>query len=299
MQVTNQIVKAKNTKPSFIFAHSYWDILPVIAGVGHLAYLITMFIVFKHTPWWGNVLLGLGYAWSISWNINGVSHFFIHNAYFKSSVLNRLFSLMESITMFFSQTFYDSVHRRHHSGNSDRKNANGDTVDWLSIYRHGENGEAENVWAYTLKSYFRDDPAQIFHEIYHRSPFLAWFGVFEIVTVITIAILGIIFNWQFMLFMLPFYFIGNCLSSLNGFYEHWRGNPDLPIAWGVSSYGWLYNFLWFNNGYHAEHHYRPKQHWSKMKELHQQIATQQEAAGVHVIEWSHGLGFLQSNENLK
>ena len=199
--------------------------------------------------------------------------------------------------MFFSQTFYDNVHRRHHSGNSDRKDVNGDTVDWLSIYRHGENGEAENVWVYTLKSYFRDDPAQIFHEIHRRSPFLAWFGVFEIVTVITVVILGIIFNWQFMLFMLPFYYIGNCLSSLNGFYEHWQGNPDSPIAWGVSSYSWLYNFLWFNNGYHAEHHYRPKQHWSKMKELHQQIATQQKAAGVHVIKWSHGLGFLQSNES--
>ena len=77
MELTNQIAKAKikTIKPSFVFAHSYWDILPVLAGVGHLAYLITMFMVFNYLPWWGNVLLGLGYAWSISWNINGVSHF--------------------------------------------------------------------------------------------------------------------------------------------------------------------------------------------------------------------------------
>ncbi len=290
-QQTNKLIK-----PRFIFAHSYWDILPVVCGIGHLAYLAAMFIFFKQLPWWVNILLGLGYAWSISWNINGVSHFFIHNAYFKSSVLNRLFSLIESIAMIFSQTFYDNVHRRHHSGNSDRKDANGETVDWLSIYRHGENGQAENVWSYTLKSYFRDDPVQIFREIQRRSKFLAWFGVFEIVTVVSIVILATILDWKFVLFMVPFYYLGNSLSSLNGYYEHWRGNPDLPIAWGVSSYGWLYNFLWFNNGFHAEHHYRPKQHWSKMKELHLQIAEQQEKAGVHVIKWSHGLGFLQAKE---
>ena len=135
-----------------------------------------------------------------------------------------------------------------------------------------------------------------FHEIHRRSKFLAWFGVFEIVTVVSLVIGGIVLNWKFILFMVPFYYLGNCLSSLNGYYEHWRGNPDLPIAWGVSSYGWLYNFLWFNNGFHAEHHYRPKQHWKKMKELHLQISEEQRKAGVHVIEWSHGLGFLQSKQ---
>lgn len=286
----------KQVKPKFIFAHSYWDILPVLSGIAHLCYLVAMFVLFNELSWWANLFLGLGYAWAISWNINGVSHFFIHNPYFKSNLLNRAFSLVESIAMVFSQTFYDNVHRRHHSGNSDRKNAKGETIDWLSIYKYGENNEAENVWSYTLKSYFRDDPIQIFKEIRRRSPFLAWFGLFEIIVVVSLVVITTILNWKFILFMLPFYYIGNCLSSLNGFYEHWHGNPDLPIAWGVSSYGKLYNFLWFNNGYHAEHHYRPKQHWSKMKELHFQILEQQKQAGVHVIKWSHGLGFLQPNK---
>jgi fatty acid desaturase len=60
----------------------------------------------------------------------------------------------------------------------------------------------------------------------------------------------------------------------------------------VSSYHKLYNWLWFNNGYHAEHHFRPKLHWTKMKELHRQIAADQEAAGVRVITPPHALGFL-------
>ena len=139
----------------------------------------------------------------------------------------------------------------------------------------------------------RDDPVMIFKAIKRKDSFSAIFGVFEIMTSLGFVVIGFFINWQCMLFLIPFYYIGHCLSSLNGFYEHWRGNPDKPIAWGVSSYNRLYNFIWFNNGYHAEHHYRPKQHWTKMKELHEQIKDEQKKAGVHVIHWSHALGFLQ------
>jgi fatty acid desaturase len=281
-------------KPLFIFAYSYWDMIPVLCGILHFAYLLGMFVTFNSLPIWANIILGLVYAISISWNINGVSHNFIHNPYFKSEFLNRVFSLMESLTMIFSQTFYDIVHKRHHIGNSDRQDSHCKTIDWLSIYRYGENGKPESVWGYTFKSYFRDDPVEIFREIKKRNMSLAWFGVFEIVCSILLVIVGFVLNWKFMLFMVPFYYMGHCLSSLNGYYEHLFSNPDSPIAWGVSSYNKLYNWTWFNNGYHAEHHYRPKHHWTKMRELHLQIAEQQKAAGVHVIQWPHALGFLQS-----
>jgi len=47
--------------------------------------------------------------------------------------------------------------------------------------------------------------------------------------------------------------------------------PIKPIAWGVSSYGKIYNWLFFYNGYHAEHHFRPKVHWTTMEKFHQSI----------------------------
>ena len=74
-----------------------------------------------------------------------------------------------------------------------------------------------------------------------------------------------------------------------------RGNPDKPIAWGVSSYHKLYNWLFFNNGYHAEHHFRPKLHWTKMEQLHEEIAEAQRREGVRVITPPHALGFLDPN----
>ena len=92
--------------------------------------------------------------------------------------------------------------------------------------------------------------------------------------------------------MVVFNYLGNCLSSLNGYFEHLGGNPDLPIAWGVSSYSTLYNLIWFNNGYHAEHHFRPRMHWTKMRQFHESIKKEQEAAGVHTIRHCHALGFL-------
>jgi fatty acid desaturase len=83
------------------------------------------------------------------------------------------------------------------------------------------------------------------------------------------------------------------LSYLNGYYRHYGGNPDEPIAWGVSTYHKLYNWTWFYNGYHAEHHFRPKVHWTRMQVLRDQIVDQQRAAGVRVIKVPHALGFLE------
>ncbi len=107
-----------------------------------------------------------------------------------------------------------------------------------------------------------------------------------------VGILALI-DWRFVLFIVPFNYLGQSLSSLNGYYEHFGGDPATPLAWGVSTYEKLYNWTWMNNGYHAEHHYRPKMHWTKMPSLHRQIMAEQQAAGTRVIRPPHPLGFLE------
>jgi fatty acid desaturase len=275
-----------------IFAYSPWDVVPVTCGVLHMVYLGALFVFFNRLPLWALLPLGFVYSVSISWNINGIAHNFIHNPYFTWKPLNRAFSWILSVTMGFSQQFYELVHNRHHQGNSDRPDETGNTVDWLSIYRHGHDGEAESAWTYTFFGYFRDDPKVIFNEIKKRNAFNAYWGIVEIASWVSLCVLGFILNWRFMCFYLPFYYLGHCLSYLNGYFLHYGGNPDVPLAWGVSSYHKLYNWLWFYNGYHAEHHYKPRQHWTKMVELHQQIREQQRKAGVRVIKPPHALGFL-------
>jgi hypothetical protein len=52
----------------------------------------------------------------------------------------------------------------------------------------------------------------------------------------------------------PGYLAGLGLCWLHGYYEHCHGT--------VSHRGWLYNKLFFNDGYHIEHHARPGLHWT-------------------------------------
>lgn len=50
---------------------------------------------------------------------------------------------------------------------------------------------------------------------------------------------------------------GLLLCSMQGYWEHAGDEP-------VSHYGFLYNFLCFNDGHHAEHHANPAVHWSTL-----------------------------------
>jgi fatty acid desaturase len=289
-----EVVSARKVKTdSWFWGHSRWDVIPALAGVAHCAYVIFLFIAFPHLSWWALIPLGLIFSVSISWNINGVSHNFLHNRFFRWGWLNKAYSLMESWTVGFSQVFYESVHRRHHIGNADLPDQDGRTHDPLSIYKHGHDGQPESPWTYIFCSYFRDDPKEIFNDIRRiHGPFEAYFGVFEIVSFLSLYVIAGILNWHFILYFLPFYYFGHCLSYLNGYYLHYGGNPNLPLAWGVSSYHKIYNWLWFNNGYHAEHHYRPRAHWTKMKQMHAELAEAQREAKVRVIKPPHALGFL-------
>lgn len=280
---------------SKIFAFTRWDVVPAVAGLLHFAYVLALFASFNwlvRHAWWALVPLGLIYSVSISWNINGVSHNFLHNRFFRSRALNRLFSILESITMGFSQVLYEDIHRRHHIGNGDLPDDKGKTVDPLSIYKHGNDSLPENGWTYTFISFFRDDPREAFESISRRSKVEARWGVAEIAMFLAFFVSMGIANWHFIVYFLPFWYFGHCLSYLNGYYLHYGGNPDHPLAWGVSSYHKLYNWIWFYNGYHAEHHYRPRVHWTQMHALHLEIAEKQKEAGTRVIKPPHALGFL-------
>jgi len=204
-----------------------------------------------------------------------------------------MFSLVESLAIGFSQQFYKTVHRAHHIGNSDRPNAEGKTYDWFSIYRYGKNGQAESVITYSLFGFFRGSPSEVYEQMGKggRISDVRW-SKFENIAFIGWFLLGFAINWKFMLYFLPFYYLGHVFSMMVGYYEHFQANPDLPIAWAVNSYSTSYNFFWLNNGYHAEHHYRPKLHWTQMKKLHS-LLGQDQLNHIHTIKYSHLLGFIQ------
>lgn len=80
-----------------------------------------------------------------------------------------------------------------------------------------------------------------------------------------LAVLGVwgaLAAWDVRAFLtayLPGYALGLALCRLHGHYEHARGT--------TSHYGRLYNLLFLNDGYHAEHHARPGAHWTELPGL--------------------------------
>src|SRR5260370_928091 len=55
---------------------------------------------------------------------------------------------------------------------------------------------------------------------------------------------------------LPVALAAVAICARHGYYEPARGTP--------SHYGAVYNFLFFNDGYHAEHHADPGTHWTRL-----------------------------------
>lgn len=109
---------------------------------------------------------------------------------------------------------------------------------------------------------------------------LEWRGQLAIEVALVVGL------WAAMLLKAPHFFLnaylpalglGLCLCQLQGHYEHLRGP--------VSHYGWLYNVLFFNDGYHVEHHLRPAEHWSRL--------PKQKAAGASVSRWPAVLRWLE------
>ena len=62
----------------------------------------------------------------------------------------------------------------------------------------------------------------------------------------------------FLVVYVPGYLTGLALCALHGYYEHARGT--------TSYYGTLYNVLFFNDGYHVEHHAHPGVHWTRLQD---------------------------------
>ena len=86
---------------------------------------------------------------------------------------------------------------------------------------------------------------------------------------------------------LPGYLLGLGLCYLQGHYEHVRGT--------TSHYGWLYNLLFFNDGYHVEHHARPAMHWRRLPGIRRNSAHRSRWPAV--LRWMETLS-LESLERL-
>jgi fatty acid desaturase len=272
--------------PRPFFRSTAWDAIPALCGIGIVALILWTFLNFHSLTWWFLGPAFVAIAWSYCWNMQCISHNFIHNPYFKNNWLNWAFSVLESLALGVPHVLYHHYHMNHHFGDNDRKGPDGTTKDWSSIYRHGNGDEPEAFWKYCLVSFFRVELGPVVRVAarHHQLPQLA----IETLALVGFWLTMLIVDWRYLAFYyLPSYYLGWVLSYAEGYLEHYGAMPGNDYANSVSSYNWLYNVLWFNNGYHQEHHWDPKMHWTRMRQLHEQIKPQLLANHTRTLRGPH------------
>ena len=276
------------------FRYSRIDAIPALCGVGIVALIFWTFLCFHSLPWWVLVLSFIAVMWSYCWNLQCISHNFIHNPYFTNVWLNRAYSVLETFALGVPHVFYHHYHMNHHFGDNDAKGPDGTTKDWSSIYRYGKGDQPEAFWKYCLVSFFRVEVGPVIRTIIRHGRKEVLQAVVETLVLVVFWTAMAWVNWRyFVFFYLPSYYLGWVLSYAEGYLEHYGCQPGNYFANSVSSYNWLYNFLWFNNGYHQEHHWDPKVHWTRMRALHEQIRPQLVANHTRILCGPHITGLIE------
>jgi fatty acid desaturase len=276
------------------FRYSTYDVLPALCGVGIVALIFWTFLCFDSLSWWVLAPAFVAIAWSYCWNMQCISHNFIHNPFFTNQWLNRIYSAMESLALGVPHILYHHYHMNHHFGDSDAKGQNGTTKDWSSIYRYGEGDRPEGFLRYSFVSFFRVEVGPVVRTVArHGRGQVAQMIAESLILVAFWAAMAVV-NWRYFLyFYLPSYYIGWVLSYAEGYLEHYGAQPGNQFANSVSSYYWLYNLIWFNNGYHQEHHWDPKVHWTQMRQLHRRIEPQLVANHTRILRGPHITGLIE------
>jgi fatty acid desaturase len=276
------------------FRHHPADAIVAFCGVIHVAVLLLTFVFFAVLPWWAIALSFLSYAIMICWNLQCISHNFIHNPFFSQRWLNRLYGVLETLAIGMPHQLYHHYHMNHHQGDNDAKGPDGTTRDWSSIFRYSADDGPEPFWRYCLLSFFRVEVGPVLRvAVKHGKANAAQVAV-ESLALGLMWLVFALFDWRFFLFFyLPSFFLGWVISYAEGYLEHHGGQPGNPYANSVSSYNSAYNFLWFNNGYHQEHHWDPKCHWTRIKELHRQLLPQLIANNTKVLRGPHLTGLIE------
>ncbi|MGZ3693889.1 MAG: fatty acid desaturase family protein [Bdellovibrionota bacterium] len=198
-------------------------------------------------------------------NYQCISHYHLHKAFFASAAGNQIFSLFNTLALGVPQTLYRVHHQFHHKGNNDRRNpATGTTVDFASSYRFSQDPNVEEgFWSFTLKSVFRAEITPLYKEGVRQGQRAQIF--FEFLVLFSFWALLLCISWKsFFLFYLPLWLIGQILNYAENYAEHFGVSHLSNLDNSVSCYNRVYNWLWFNNGYHQEHHFRPSVHWTEL-----------------------------------
>lgn len=268
----------------WLFRHSAVDGVLVLLSLLTCAAILATACYFSALGPLALLGLGLFFMLMICTNYQCIAHNFIHNPFFRAEPLNWLFSILNSLALGMPQTLYRAHHLNHHQFNNDYRSETGDTGDLSSLYRHSKQARVpENIWRYSLLGPLRTDFGQLY--VMTKQKKLARLVWCESAVLLAFYAGLMWLDWRFFLFyFVPVCYLGQALALAQNYLEHHGATPGNRKTDSVSCYGRLYNLLWFNNGFHQEHHYRPFVHWLLAPRLRQEMLPENER---RVVQGTH------------
>ena len=270
-------------KPRGLFAKSNLDALLVTLSICELAATFALAGYFQRLPWAVKVGWAMLLVFANCTNYQCIAHNFIHNPFFRAKGLNRCFGVLNTLALGIPQNLYKVHHLNHHKYGSDLNN--GTTADYSSIYRFSTRPPlAETLWRYAFIGPLRADFRILWRDArrlrLHRQ--ILW----ETLALLLFWLLLLSMNSGFFLFIyLPLWYLGQVAAYAENYLEHYKAMPGSPLTDSVSCYNTIYNRLWFNNGYHQEHHLKPSVHWSRVKEIRRAMLPENQRRVVGGAHW--------------
>lgn len=250
-----------------MFKHSKKDLYLVLVCLFNLFCLIYFAYFFKTDLGPLSILVGLVLVALYCTNYQCVSHNFIHNEFFKSKELNFFFSLLNSMAMGLPQSLYYEHHMNHHRYNNDMKDPETKTTkDISSLYRYSNGDRPENILTYSFIGFFRIDLYALWKRAKTRERKILQFSELLAVLMFWTYLISISSKY-FFLFYLPVWYLGQVCALMENYFEHLGATSGDRRRDSVSCYSKWYNILWFNNGYHQEHHFSPTVHWTEISSV--------------------------------
>jgi fatty acid desaturase len=268
-----------------LLAHSRRDGLLVLLALAQCALLFYGVLTIGSVAWGVSVGIGLCSAFLICTNYMCIGHNFIHNPFFTNRRLNDAFAVFNSLLIGAPETLHRIHHWQHHRHNNDAPDpVTGTTKDYTSTWRHGKPPQEEGLLRYAVLAHFRSDFVYLLREVRRRRcgrQLAAEFGAI-LATLTAMAWLNPI---GLLVYYLPVWLLGTVATHAENYLEHHGATPGDRKTDSVSCYGRLYNLVWFNNGYHQEHHYRPQVHWTQLPEVRPLLPNDSERRVVRGAHW--------------
>lgn len=268
-----------------VFAHTWKDGILVALATAQVPLVAAATVYATTLPVAQTLALGAALVFLTCTNFQCVAHNFIHNPFFFSRTLNRAFSVLNTLCIGVPQSLYRVHHLHHHKYNNDAKDpVTGTTHDVTSTFRFGKDGGEEIILTYALLGLFRSS----FRYMWTQAKQKGLLGLVIAESLAFAAFVGVLVtaNWRgFLFFYVPVWYLGHVAAMAENYVEHHGAIPGNRKTDSVSAYGRAYNLIWFNNGYHQEHHWKPQVHWTEVPTLRAQLPPATSRRVVGAAHW--------------